>query len=76
MRSSMSKKSEVKRAAKNNDVIVIDFVGKKDGVAFDGGTATDYELELGSNSFIPGFGYNILGLLTLNQPFVLSLLIY
>ena len=62
MRSSMSKKSEVKRAAKNNDVIVIDFVGKKDGVAFDGGTATDYELELGSNSFIPGFEEGLVGL--------------
>ena len=37
------------------DEVVIDFVGKKDGVAFDGGSGNDYSLTLGSNSFIPGF---------------------
>lgn len=61
MRSGMGEKAEVKRAAKNGDVIMIDFVGKKDDVAFDGGTAKDYELELGSNSFIPGFEEGLVG---------------
>lgn len=55
MRSGMAEKKEVERAAKNGDEAKIDFVGKKDGVAFDGGTGTDYDLTLGSNSFIPGF---------------------
>lgn len=46
---------EKKGAAKDGDQVVIDFVGKVDGEAFDGGTAEDYPLVLGSNSFIPGF---------------------
>ncbi len=50
-----SEVSKVERAAKNGDIVVIDFVGKKDGKPFDGGTAKDYRLELGSGSFIPGF---------------------
>ena len=44
-----------KGAAKDGDQVVIDFVGKVDGEAFDGGSAEDYPLVLGSNSFIPGF---------------------
>lgn len=47
--------AEKKGAAKDGDQVVIDFVGKVDGEAFDGGTAEDYPLVLGSNSFIPGF---------------------
>ena len=39
----------------NGDTVNIDFVGKKDDVAFDGGTAEDYELTIGSGVFIPGF---------------------
>ncbi len=62
MRSAQSEKKEVKRAAKEGDVVIIDFVGKKDDVAFEGGTAEDYELELGSNSFIPGFEEGVVGL--------------
>lgn len=62
MRAGMAEKQAVKRAAKNGDEVVIDFVGKKDDVAFDGGTATDYALELGSNSFIPGFEEGLVGL--------------
>lgn len=46
---------KVERPAKNGDIVIIDFVGKKDGKAFEGGTAKDYRLELGSGSFIPGF---------------------
>lgn len=47
--------------AKNGDQVVIDFVGKVDGEAFEGGTAEDYPLELGSNSFIPGFEEGLVG---------------
>ena len=61
MREGMSEKEEVNRPAKDGDEVVIDFVGKKDDIAFDGGTATNYELKLGSNSFIPGFEEGIVG---------------
>jgi trigger factor len=61
MRAGHATKKEVKRAAKDGDEVVIDFVGKNDGVAFDGGTATDYTLKLGSNQFIPGFEEAIVG---------------
>ncbi len=61
MRSGFAEKKEVERAAKDGDEVTIDFVGKKDDVAFDGGTATDYNLTLGSNSFIPGFEEGIVG---------------
>ena len=44
------------------DIAVIDFEGFKDGVAFDGGKAENYELEIGSNSFIPGFEEGIIGM--------------
>ena len=49
------------RAAKLGDVATIDFVGKKDGVAFEGGTGSDYKLELGSGKFIPGFEDKVVG---------------
>ncbi|QJU06725.1 trigger factor [Candidatus Saccharibacteria bacterium oral taxon 955] len=62
IRKSMAEKKEVKRAAKLGDEAVIDFVGKKDGEAFPGGTGNDYPLELGSGSFIPGFEEAIVGL--------------
>ncbi len=39
----------------NGDTANIDYTGKKDGVAFDGGTAEGYDLKIGSNSFIEGF---------------------
>ena len=58
----LSEKKEVKRAAKLGDEMVIDFVGKKDGEAFQGGTGKDYPLVLGSNSFIPGFEDALIGL--------------
>ncbi|MFQ6552146.1 trigger factor [Aestuariibius insulae] len=50
--------------AKDGDQVVIDFVGKKDGEPFEGGTAEDYPLVLGSNSFIPGFEEQLIGLKT------------
>ena len=43
------------RAAVKGDIAVIDFVGSIDGVEFAGGKGENYSLELGSNSFIPGF---------------------
>ena len=46
---------EVERPAKLGDFATIDFVGSVDGVKFDGGSAEDYRLELGSHSFINGF---------------------
>ncbi len=47
--------------AKDGDQVVLDFVGKIDGEAFDGGAAEDYPLVLGSNSFIPGFEDQLIG---------------
>ena len=49
------------RAAKMDDMTVIDFDGSVDGVAFDGGKGTDYPLTLGSHSFIEGFEEQIVG---------------
>ena len=46
----------------NGDTAVIDFVGKKDDVAFDGGTAEEYPLEIGSGTFIPGFEDGVIGM--------------
>ena len=48
-------------ASEDGDQVVIDFVGKVDGEAFDGGSAEDYPLVLGSNSFIPGFEEQLVG---------------
>tara|TARA_R110000787_G_scaffold32083_16_gene84847 strand:- start:768 stop:2099 length:1332 start_codon:yes stop_codon:yes gene_type:complete len=47
--------------AKDGDQVVMDFVGKIDGEAFEGGSAEDYPLVLGSNSFIPGFEEQLVG---------------
>lgn len=49
------------RAAQIGDTVDIDYVGMKDGVAFEGGTAQDYKLELGSGSFIDGFEDGLVG---------------
>ena len=50
------------RAVESGDITVIDFEGFVDGVAFDGGKAEDHELTIGSNSFIPGFEDQIIGM--------------
>ncbi|GHE00269.1 trigger factor [Defluviimonas sp. 20V17] len=47
--------------AKDGDQVVIDFLGKVDGEAFEGGAAEDYPLVLGSGSFIPGFEEQLVG---------------
>ena len=58
----LATKTEVTdRAAQLGDIATIDFEGKKDGVAFEGGAGTDYELELGSGQFIDGFEDGVVG---------------
>ena len=61
MQENFATKTAVERKAKLGDETLIDFEGKKDGVAFDGGTAKDYELKLGGGQFIPGFEEGIVG---------------
>ena len=48
-------------SVQNGDVVTINYVGTKDGVAFDGGTATDAQLTLGSGQFIDGFEDGVVG---------------
>ena len=50
------------RAAKLKDKVTIDFVGTVDGKEFEGGKAENHELELGSNTFIPGFEDQVVGM--------------
>ena len=54
----------VDRPAKLGDTVVLDFVGTMDGKEFEGGSAKNYELELGSNSFVPGFEDALVGVST------------
>ncbi|KRN94058.1 trigger factor [Pediococcus stilesii] len=49
------------KPAEDGDTVTIDFDGSVDGVAFDGGKADNYDLVLGSNSFIPGFEDQLIG---------------
>ena len=53
--------TETEDAAKEGDTVNIDFVGKMDGEAFDGGSGTGYDLVLGSGSFIDGFEDQLIG---------------
>ncbi|MCI9032151.1 MAG: trigger factor [Clostridia bacterium] len=50
------------RAIQKGDVVTLDYSGSVDGVKFEGGTAQNQELEIGSNSFIPGFEDGMIGL--------------
>lgn len=52
------------RAVENGDITVIDFEGFVDGKAFEGGKAENHELTIGSNTFIPGFEDQIIGMKT------------
>ena len=62
VRNRNSRETEVvDRAAENGDTATIDFEGFTDGTPFEGGKGTDYPLELGSGSFIPGFEEQIVG---------------
>ena len=49
------------RPVQNGDLIKLDYAGTVDGEAFEGGTATDYPLTIGSGSFIPGFEDQLIG---------------
>ena len=53
---------EVNKAAEKDDIVNIDYVGKVDGEAFDGGTAEGQEITLGSSGYIDGFDDGILGM--------------
>lgn len=53
---------ENRDTVQKGDVAVIDFEGKKDGVAFDGGTAKGFSLNIGSGHFIPGFEDGVVGM--------------
>ena len=61
VRKAYSEKKVAKKKAEHGDEVIIDFVGKKDGEPFQGGTAKDYALTLGSNTFIPGFEDGLIG---------------
>lgn len=50
------------RPVEKGDIAVIDFEGSIDGVPFEGGKAEKHELEIGSNTFIPGFEDQIIGM--------------
>lgn len=52
----------VERAAEDGDTAIIDFVGTRDGEAFEGGSGEDFSLELGSGRMIPGFEDGIVGM--------------
>ena len=56
-----SVKVEEDRKSKKGDIVVIDFVGSIDGVEFQGGKGEAYPLEIGSNSFIPGYEDQLIG---------------
>ena len=58
---SMLKAETVDRAAKSGDIVNIDYVGKIDGKEFEGGSATNYDLQLGSKSFIDDFEDQLVG---------------
>lgn len=51
-----------RKKAREGDTVIIDFEGFVDGTAFENGAASDYQLELGSNSFIPGFEDQLVGM--------------
>ena len=62
LRKQNSRIVSVDRPAENGDTVNIDYSGTRDGVAFDGGTAKNYDLVLGSNTFIPGFEEKLVGI--------------
>ncbi len=57
----LARTETVERAAKKNDTVIIDFEGFVDGVAFEGGKGENYDLKLGSGTFIPGFEDQLIG---------------
>lgn len=61
MRESLASLQTVERAATSGDYLLIDYVGEVEGEAFEGGTSSDYLLELGSNDLIEGFNEGLEG---------------
>lgn len=62
LRKQLATYSEADRAVEKDDKVTIDFVGKKDGEVFEGGTANDTEVVIGSGQMIPGFEDGIIGM--------------
>ena len=61
LRRQQAEMKEVKRKSKKKDVVTISFEGTVDGETFEGGTAEDYKLTLGSGQMIPGFEEGVIG---------------
>ena len=61
MQKGMAERKTAERAAKDGDELVVDFIGKKDDVPFDGGTANDYTITIGAKQFIDGFEEGMIG---------------
>lgn len=61
LRRQQAENKEVKRKSKKKDILTIDFLGKIDGEAFEGGAAQDHKLTLGSGQMIPGFEEGLIG---------------
>jgi len=59
------------RAVENGDNVLMDFVGSIDGVDFDGGSAEDFSLNIGSGQFIPGFEEQLVGL-NINEEHIIT----
>ncbi len=59
---SKTKETVLEKASENGDYLEFDFVGKKDGVPFEGGSANNYKLLLGAGQFIPSLESQLLGL--------------
>ncbi|QIV95852.1 trigger factor [Allofrancisella inopinata] len=62
LRKQLATYSEVDRVVKSDDKVTIDFVGKKDGEVFEGGSANDTDVVIGSGQMIPGFEDGIIGM--------------
>lgn len=62
MRKRYAENVEKEGKLENNDIAIIDFEGFKDGIAFDGGKGENYSLTIGSNTFIPGFEEQLIGM--------------
>lgn len=61
LREGLARLETVERAAAEGDIVLVDFVGKIDGEAFEGGSVEDYTLEIGSNRLIEGFEEQLVG---------------
>ena len=62
MRKRFAENVEKDGKIENGDIAIIDFEGFKDGIAFEGGKGENYSLTIGSNTFIPGFEEQLIGM--------------